>query len=121
MNVKIILTMMKELFLQSHIEESGYVELANDTNTVAFMAGYYKLILRFYPKAGRFLLPSNQALSASCCMGGSKSNLSIEISVHQAHFFPEVFSAVPFEEGSYPVGILSRIATDKRMDFLDSR
>lgn len=53
------LTMMKELFLQSHIEESGYVELANDTNTVAFMAGYYKLILRFYPKAGRFLLPSN--------------------------------------------------------------
>ena len=51
----------------------------------------------------------------------SKSNLSIEISVHQAHFFPEVFSAVPFEEGSYPVGILSRIATDKRMDFLDSR
>lgn len=51
--------MMKELFLQSHIEESGYVELANDTNTVAFMTGYYKLILRFYPKAGRFLLPSN--------------------------------------------------------------
>lgn len=51
--------MMKELFLQSHIEESGYVELANHTNTVAFMAGYYKLILRFYPKAGRFLLPSN--------------------------------------------------------------
>lgn len=54
-------------------------------------------------------------------MGCSKSNLSIEISVHQAHFFPEVFSAVPFEEGSYPVGVLSRIATDKRMNFLDSR
>ena len=59
MNVKKILTMMKELFLQSHIEESGYVELPNDTNTVAIMVGYYKLILRFYPKAGRFLLQSN--------------------------------------------------------------
>lgn len=46
-------------FFAIPFEESGYVELANDTNTVAFMAGYYKLILRFYPKAGRFLLPSN--------------------------------------------------------------